>query len=152
MVTPAEFWAGFCAANADMPVDEPYQTWHFGKTIEMAFELGQLVISVKKTATASLAVVNEIAPHEAPILGGYSVVTDFDGDPMAVIRTTEIRHIPFNGVDAQFAYDEGEGDQTLEYWREIHWNYFSNEAARLGIDLDERSIICCERFEFLYPK
>ena len=70
---------------------------------------------------------------------------------MCVIQTVEIRHLPFEEVDAQFASDEGEGDQTLEYWRTVHWRYFSREAAELGIDFDERSIVCCERFRLLYP-
>lgn len=146
-----EFWADFCAATGVSP-DEPYQVWHFGNTLEMALELGQLVIAGKKTATASLAAVNEIKPHEAPIHGGYSVVTDINLFPGAVIRTTEIRHLPFDKVDTQFAADEGEGDQTLEYWRDVHWKYFTREAAELGIEFNNDSIVCCERFELLYPR
>lgn len=146
-----EFWADFCAATGVSP-DEPYQVWYFGNSFEMALELGQLVISGKKFATASLAAVNEIKPHEAPIMGGYSVVTDISGFPGAVIRTTEIRHLPFAEVDAQFAADEGEGDQSLEYWRDVHSKYFSREAAELGIEFNNDSIVCCERFELLYPK
>jgi len=152
MVSIPEFWAEFCAASPEVSEVEPYQSWYFGNTLEMALELGQLVISGKKTATASLAAVNSFKPHEAPIFGGYSVVTDINGVPGAVIRTVEVRHLPFNEVDAQFAADEGEGDQTLEYWRDAHWRYFSRESAELGIDFDEQSIICCERFEFLYPR
>ncbi|MFY7802021.1 MAG: hypothetical protein ACOVQ7_01200 [Limnoraphis robusta] len=30
---------------------------------------------------------------------------------------------PFDEVDAQFAYDEGLCDRTLEFWRREHWNY-----------------------------
>lgn len=146
-----EFWAEFCNATGVNP-DEPYQVWYFGNTPEMALELGQLVIAGKKFATASLAAVNEIKPHEAPIMEGYSVVTDFAGEPMCVIRTTEIRHLPFAEVDAQFAADEGEGDQSLEYWRDVHEQYFSREAAELGIEFNNESIVCCERFTLLYPR
>jgi len=71
---------------------------------------------------------------------------------MCVIQTTEIRHLPFEDVDAQFASDEGEGDQSLEYWREVHWSYFTREAAELGLDFDKRSLVCCERFRLLHPK
>ncbi len=146
-----EFWAEFCAATGVSP-DEPYQVWYFGNSPEMAFELATLVISGKKFATASLAAVNEIKPQEAPIMGGYSVVTNFDGEPLCVIQTTEIRHLPFDKVDAQFAADEGEGDQSLEYWREVHSQYFSREAAELGIEFNNVSIVCCERFMLLYPR
>ena len=148
----AKYWTDFCADNPEVSPDAPYQTWHFGNSLEMAFELGQLVVSGKKTATASLAAVNAIKPDEAPVLGGYSVITDTNGIPVAIIRTTEIRHLPFNEVDAQFAADEGEGDLSLEYWRDVHHTYFMREAAELGIDFDERAIVCCERFELLFPK
>jgi uncharacterized protein YhfF len=93
-----------------------------------------------------------LKPHEAPIPGGYSVVTAFDGAPLCVIRTVGIEHLPFADVDAQMAWDEGEGDQSLGFWREVHWRYFCNEAAGLGIGFDERSVVCCERFECLFPR
>jgi len=146
-----EFWAEFCAATG-ISSDEPYQVWYFGNTTEMALELAELVISGKKFATASLVAVNEIKPDEAPIMGGYSVVTNFSGFPLAVIRTTEIRHLPFAEVDPQFAADEGEGDQSFEYWRDVHSIYFSREAAELGIEFNNDSLVCCERFTLLYPK
>ena len=71
---------------------------------------------------------------------------------MCVIQTTEIRHLPFHEVDAKFAYDEGEGDRTLESWRSEHHAYFTREAAELGFTFDEDSIICCERIQLLFPR
>ena len=146
------FWAKFCQENPNVPIETPYQVWFFGNSSEMAQELTKLVISGKKIATASLLAVNQLKPEIAPIDGGYSVVTDFEGNPMCVIQTTEIRHLPFDEVDAKFAFDEGEGDQTLEYWREVHWRYFTKEVAELGIEFNEESLVCCERFKLLNSK
>lgn len=145
------FWQNFCEASGTN-ADTSYQVWFFGNSSEMARELAELVISGKKTATASLVAVNKITPEIAPIADGYSVVTDFEGNPFGVIQTTEIRHLPFDEVDAQFAFDEGEGDQTLEYWRDVHWQYFKKEAAELNIEFNEKSLICCERFKLLFSK
>jgi len=147
-----KFWKEFCEANSEINPDTPYQVWFFGNSSEMARELAELVLSGKKTATASLAAVNEITPEIAPINDGYSVFTDFEGNPHGVIQTTEIRRIIFDEVDAEFAFDEGEGDQTLEYWRDVHWRYFTKEAAELNLKFNEKSLICCERFELLFPK
>lgn len=144
------FWIEFCSTSG-VDINKPIQVWYFGNTPEMALELAELVMSGKKTATASQAAVNELKPDEAPIADGYSVVTDFYGEPLCVIRTAEIRHVPYDEVDSQFASDEGEGDQTLEYWREVHCNYFAREAVELGIEFNEQSIVCCERFRLLYP-
>ncbi len=151
-MTVQEYWEAFLIENSEIAADTPYQIWYFGNTAEMAKELGELVISGKKTATASLQKTNEIEPEKAPIDGGYSVVTDFEGNPICIIQTTEIRHLPFNEVDAQFAFDEGEGDQTLEDWRDGHWKFFSREAAEKGFESGENSIVCCERFRLMFPR
>ncbi|MEP6903195.1 MAG: ASCH domain-containing protein [Actinomycetota bacterium] len=145
------FWKEFCGKNPNVKIDEPFQVWFFGNNSEMARELAELVILGKKKATTSLVSVNEITPEIAPIADGYSVVTDFEGNPQCVIQTTEIRHLSFTEVDAQFAFDEGEGDQTLEDWRDRHWRYFTKEAAELGLEFNEKSLICCERFRLLFP-
>lgn len=144
------FWHEFCSANK-VKIDTPYQIWYFGNNQKLAKELAELVMSGKKRATASLVAVNNLQPEIAPIDDGYSVVTDFEGNPMCIIQTNEIQILPFDEVDAQFAFDEGEGDQTLEDWREGHWRYFTKEAAELGIEFNTKSLICCERFSLIYP-
>ena len=145
------FWREFCEISKINP-ETPFQVWYFGNTSEMARELAELVISGKKFATASLVEFNEKHPESAPIDNGLSVVTDFEGSPMCVIQTTEIRYLPFNKVDAQFAADEGEGDQTLEYWRKVHHQYFTKEAKDFNLEFNENSLIACERFKLLFSK
>ena len=144
-----QFWLEFCEKSGTNLVT-PYQVWFFGNSAKMAEGLAELVISGKKKATASLVDFNKTHPEFAPIDDGYSVVTDFNGNPLCVIQTTEIRHLPFEEVDAQFAFDEGEGDQTLEYWRDVHQQYFTKEAAENGLEFNEKSLICCERFRLLF--
>ena len=146
------FWKEFVSQTSDINPETPYQVWYFGNTSEMARELAELVIAGKKRATASLVEFNESHPELAPAADGYSIVTDFEGAPLCVIQTTEIRHIPFTEVDAQFAFDEGEGDQSLEYWRGVHWAYFTKEAADFGLEFNEKSLVCCERFKLLFKR
>ena len=145
------FWRAFCDFDSKVGRDTPYQSWFFGNSPEMAAELAELVLAGKKTGTASLKEMNELHPEDAPRPNGYSVVTGFDGKPLCVIRTTDINHLPFNEVGDAFAASEGEGDLTLEYWRRVHWDSFAREAEQNGFDFDERSIVCCERFELLFP-
>lgn len=144
------FWAKFCSSDSGIDETTPYQVWHFGNTREMASDLLRLVLSGKKTATASSLAMNELKPDDAPVPSGYSVVTDYDGEPACVIQTTEIRHVPFDDVDPEFAAEEGEGDLSLEYWRRVHWDYFTREGSQYGYAFDERSIVCCERFRLVY--
>lgn len=113
----------------------------------MARELADLVVARRKTATASLKAFNDLYPEMRPVYGGWSVVTDFAGEPVCIIKTVELREVPFREVDAEFAADEGEGDLSLDYWRRMHWDYFTREAAANGLLFNEDSIICCERFK-----
>jgi len=146
-----QFWQEFCAENPDLNADEPYQVWYFGLGSEDAKDLCNLVLQGVKTATASLPWEYEKKPEDAPVAGGYSVVTNYEGIPQCVIRTTELRVTPFNEVDAQFAFDEGEGDLSLDYWRKVHWNYFSRRCAEIHREPSETMLVNCERFQLLYP-
>ncbi|MEW6733521.1 MAG: ASCH domain-containing protein [Acidobacteriota bacterium] len=154
MINPSDtlknFWIEFCDASG-ISTNTPYQVWYFGNNREMADQLVQLVLSGKKRATASLGYCCEQQPEIAPLPNGISIVTDFDGNPICILQTTEIRTIPFNQVDEAFAADEGEGDLSIQYWRTEHWKYFSHECENLGKEPSEDMLVVCERFKVLYP-
>lgn len=145
------FWRNFCETDKLNP-ETPYQVWYFGNTSEMARKLAELVLQGEKRATATLLESAKLHPESAPIDNGYSVVTDFEGNPQCVIQTTEIRYFPFAEVDAEFAFDEGEGDKSLGYWRRVHHDFFTRDAAENGVEFNEKSIVACERFRLLFPK
>ena len=58
------------------------------------------------------------------------------------IETTDVRVVPFDAVDAEFAHAEGEGDRSLAWWRAAHTAYF-------GRSLDGTSLVVCERFRLI---
>ena len=145
-----KFWREFCAENPEINKDKPYEVWSFSNNRESAKELVQLVLLGKKKATASL-MEHKSDNGDGGTVGGYSVVTDFDGNPQCVIITTEVRNLPFTKVDEQFAFDEGEGDQTLEYWSTAHRKFFIECCRELNIEFDESMLICCKRFKKLFP-
>ncbi len=45
---------------------------------------------------------------------------DGAGIPKAVLETVELVHRRLSEIDEAFAFDEGEGDRTLEYWKTAH--------------------------------
>jgi uncharacterized protein YhfF len=151
--TVAAFWASY---TARLPADDPRRTapfsvFAFGDSPALAQELVALVLAGRKTATASLPAqfADEGAPLPRP--GDLSVVTLWDGAPVAIIETTEIRLVEFDAVDAAFAADEGEGDRSLEWWRAAHRAFFSRVLARLGGDsLQGTSLVVCERFRLVH--
>jgi uncharacterized protein YhfF len=146
------FWQDFRSVNPEVEPGEPFQVWYFGDGPDLADELCDLVLDGTKTATAALVWEAEADPDTAPTPDGYSVVTDFGGAPRCVIRTTEIRVVPFDEVNANFAFDEGEGDRSLDHWRQMHWDYFVKRCVELGKEPDLNMPVICERFELLFPK
>jgi uncharacterized protein YhfF len=143
------FWNDFCRQAAIDPAT-PYQAWYFGSGAEMAHGLADLVVHGPKRATAALGWVADKYPHAAAVPDGYSVVTELDGTPRCVIRTVWLERRAFRDVDAQFAWDEGEGDRTLADWKDAHWSYFSRECAALGREMTQDVDVVLERFELLY--
>jgi uncharacterized protein YhfF len=144
------FWKQFCENNLGMNLNCPYQVWHFGDNRSLADQLCELVLQGRKKATACLVWEAELDPNNAPVLNGYSVITDFDGNPKCIIKTTEIRIMPFKEVDEEFAADEGEGDLSLGFWRQVHWDYFTRKCKELGKEASLTMEVMCERFEVVY--
>ena len=147
----ARLWRAYLA---HLPSDHPHRAarvtaFAFGDSPELADELGALVTSGRKRATASLPIQFEAEGTSLPAAGEVSIVTRADGTPLAIIETTDIRRVPFGDVDAEFAAAEGEGDGSLAYWRRAHTAFFGRVLARLGGRLDDRSLVVCERFRLL---
>jgi uncharacterized protein YhfF len=90
--------------------------------------------------------------EELPAVGDLSIITNWDGEPLCIIETTEVQVKPFDEVDEGFAYDEGEGDQSLAYWREVHWDVFSRECSTIGREPVESMPVVCERFRVIFPR
>ncbi len=137
-------------ARAGISVGENYRFDHFGNTAELAADLGGLVASGRKTATAAFDGVYSHYKITRPEVGDIEVIFDFDGKLLAVIEITDLSAVPFEEVGADFARLEGEGDCSLEYWRRVHREYFEAECQRMGLVFSARSLVLCQRFRLVY--
>jgi uncharacterized protein YhfF len=147
-----QFWTSFVQtipAGKEIPAERP-EAWGFGDSAEMAEELGRLVLDGIKTATCSAVWEYEAENEAIPQVGELSIVTGGEGEPLCIIETVEVTIRPYNEVDARFAYDEGEGDRSLAYWREAHYNFFSRSLGGIGREFEETMPLVCERFRVVY--
>jgi uncharacterized protein YhfF len=53
-------------------------------------------------------------------------------------------------VDAGFARDEGEGNLSLNYWREAHRTFFSRTLPKIDKEFSEEMPLVCERFRLIH--
>jgi uncharacterized protein YhfF len=115
------------------------RSFAFGDGPQLADELLDLVIRGVKTATCS----TEDEPN-ASKPGERWIVRDGRGEPACVIETIEVTYRRYNEVDAAFAYEEGEGDRSLVYWRSAHRTYFGRQGK-----FREDMMLMCERFRLV---
>ena len=74
------------------------------------------------------------------------MVTNWAGQPVCIMETTEVRIIPFKDVDEAFAYDYGEEERTLVWWKSAVWQTYSRICADLNQQPSEDMLLVCERF------
>jgi uncharacterized protein YhfF len=125
----AEASTGYCALPS----------FSFGDSPALADELLALVLSGRKTATCT-------TPDDPNLShpGERWVVLDGRGRARCVIETVEVTMQRYNEVQADFAYEEGEGDRTLQYWRNAHRIYFQRRGK-----FNDDMVLACERFRLL---
>jgi uncharacterized protein YhfF len=115
------------------------ESFSFGDSPALADKLAALVLAGLKRATcwaASDGMLTEV--------GKRMVMLDGSGRPLAVLETMELTHRSFNEVDAAFAYDEGEGDRSLAFWKRAHREYFGRRGQ-----FAEDMLLYCERFRIV---
>jgi uncharacterized protein YhfF len=146
------YWQKFLST---LPNDSPYHSRSYiaegwGDGPEMADELGTLIAQGTKTGTCSTVWEWEAEDKPIPQVGLITIVLDGGGQPLCIVETVEVTLRNYNEVDADFARSEGEGDLSLEYWREAHRNFFSRSLAKIGREFSEDMPLVCELFKMIY--
>lgn len=121
----------------------------FGGTAEVADDLAELIVAGVKTATASALWDYECEGEPIPTPGSLEIVVDGAGHPRALIATTAVEVVPFEDVDADHAFAEGEGDRSLAHWRSTHEEFFTTYAVHER-GFSRTMPVVCQRFEVLY--
>lgn len=144
------FWASFVRSQPEDPSPRFLEAFHFDDNEPSANELAQLVLAGRKRATAGLVWSLEAASAPLPKAGDLSVVTDWARKPLCVIRTQRVDVVAYDEVSEEFAATEGEGDGSLQYWREVHWLSFERACRRIGRTPELKMPVACERFELIF--
>jgi uncharacterized protein YhfF len=132
------------------PPTRALDVFAFGFGAEMASQLAHQVTCGTKRATAGWLTALERQGATIPTPGLLSLVTDGFGVARCVIRTLETDRARLAEVSAEFAQLEGEGDLTLEDWRDGHRWFFEAEAERLGLVFTPDEWLLLERFEVIH--
>ena len=151
-MTIKEMWKNYLKSIGENEenTEKSYGFWCFGTTEDDANNLINLVLKGEKKATASLYSWYETGDYNLPHLGQLSIITDYNGIAKCIIETKKVSILPFYNVDEDFAYKEGEGDKSLDYWRSTHRDFFTKELKKKGIEFTDDMLVICEEFEVIY--
>ena len=144
-MTGSELWKEY--AKKSGLEDCPHSEWAFGGDSDT---LSSLVLEGKKTATASAYPLYGRENEKLPEKGDYSVILDGKGNGVCVIRTDKVSVVPFSDVGEDHAFKEGEGDRSLEYWRRVHKEFFTECMEEAGEEFTPDMAVVLEEFSIVY--
>lgn len=117
--------------------EKAYESWHFCNNEKEANELAELTKKGIKRATAGLLKSYEVENEPLPKVDDLHIIEDWDGNGVCVVKVKSVEILPFCEVTKTHAEIEGEGDKSLEYWREEHLKFFKQDAEELGFTFTE---------------
>lgn len=127
----------------------PLRDMAFGVEADL---LAHLVATGEKTATASAYPLYELENEPLPAIGAYSVILDSKDNAVCIIQTKKVTIVPFYEVSAEHAYKEGEGDKSLDFWREVHEKFFTECLNEAGLKFTLAMKVVCEEFAVVYKQ
>ena len=129
-----------------------YDAYSYGYP-EQADEILEALLRGDKRATTSLRCLYDLENEPLPQVGQYSVILDSQERPRCITRITKIEITPFRDISEEYALIEGEGDKSLQYWKNAHREVFTRECREAGgIQFREDMECVCEHFEVVYQK
>jgi len=145
-----ELWEAFMEQNPDYKDKQLDEWFNFCDNEKDAKECAQLTLDGIKQATSTSLWWFEKFHADLPEVGNIYVVTDWYKIAKAIVEVVKVDQVPFNEITEEYAAIEGEGDKSLEYWKKVHWEYYSREMEEFGEKPTEDMIIVCEQFRTIF--
>lgn len=142
-----ELWNKYKKINPS--IGDDIDAWQFGAEADL---LAKLVLEGTKTATASAYDLYAVDNDPLPEVGSYDVILDGQEQAVCIIKIIKVSIVPFKDVSAEHAWKEGEGDKSLDYWRDVHEEFFKPYFEECGLTFTPESLIVLEEFQVVYPQ
>ncbi len=130
-------------------VDEP-RVARWGENEKQCNSLLKQVRSGKKRAITYSLLGLQYRKEPLPKIGDFTVLTDWNGEAKCVLRTTAVRLTPYFAIRSSYA--KLDNDESLEHWKQAHWDYYTRELEPFGRVPRESMILVCEVFEKVFER
>jgi uncharacterized protein YhfF len=141
------FWESCQSSLKPPPADGYYRVRRVGVSESAVNSILPLVLSGEKQQTTTTPRLYEGKRGETPVEGGYSVMVDWAGKPVAVLKTTKVWTKKFSDVSAEDSKLEGKPVRPLEAWRRVHVDFFNRTLAPYNEGWRADMPVTFERFE-----
>jgi len=145
-------WGDFLDKHTEFALEKAPQVGYFSDNENDANGLVDLVCNDIKRATSHSLLGLQLREEPMPKIGDFFVVTDWEGTAKCLIRTTSVKMMPYFSIHSEHARLEGEGDKSLDYWKKVHWDYYTRELSQFNRRPLESMIIVFERFEKVFQR
>lgn len=145
-----QYWKLFQKEYPEFSKKDIPPSYFFCDNQKDADECAELVVQKIKQATSPSVWWFTKNQEEFPKVGDLAIITNWEGEPKAIIRTIQIAAVKLKDITPEYAYREGEGDRSLEYWMQVHLEYYSREMKEYSESPDEEMEILCEYFETIF--
>jgi uncharacterized protein YhfF len=129
--------------TVSFPIVDGMRALELGTTGSMRQRLNQLVLDGHKRATAGLLLEYVREGEELELPGELLALVDDNTKRVATVVVVDVETMPFIEVPWRFAQAEGEGDESLDEWREGHRRFWTAE----GEAIDDETPVVLVSFE-----
>lgn len=142
-------WEAFSSNNPSAP-DEYNGIWKLGDSEEYIKWSNVLVLSGLKTVFSYPLEVWRLEKRAVPESNQHIVLLDSQGTAVAVIQLLDVQTHPFEDVPESFAHKAGEGDRSLDTWKENQKPFFKRVLDEHALEFNTKVDILCVEFELVF--
>ncbi|MFD1063524.1 ASCH domain-containing protein [Winogradskyella litorisediminis] len=152
LISVVNMWRAYVEANPKLEKKDLPDSWYFHDNKSDANRLGKLVASGKKKAASGLYKWYKDANADLPKVGTKHIITDFDGEALAIIEIRKVDTMPFYKISKEYAaLDMGTSENALEKWKKVHWDFFEATLKESNDEPSKEMLVVCEWFETVWP-
>ena len=149
--TVENFWRNYLSTLPEGERDQNYvEASSWGNSAELADRIARLITSGIKTTTSSLLWSQQKHQWVLEKPGDKTIVLDSKNNPVCIVEIQAVFVRPFDQVDAEFVYNYGEGDRTMDFWHKNMWEYYQEECQELGKNAEKDMPMICQVFKVIY--
>ena len=145
-----KYWQVYLdSASGDLLKNPRVEASYAGNQLSTDKLLG-LYLSGGKTAGSGIVEDFISAGDPLPQVGNFWILLNSLDEPSCILRTERVVLNRFLDVSAEIAVAEGEGDLSLQYWRETHRQFFAPFLKSWGVEDIENATVVTEFFRIVH--